>query len=340
MSSPRGGAILPISLTLNDRTGITLWAPPWEDENGDEWQGFLGDGAKILLFPTAAELAGFVASGADNDLADHPGWPRIQNTPPGGLRPAAEHEYDMDEVYELASSEPDPLTVSKLADLVDLVARIADCCEDGALRRLVGSTEAYADLVSDDVSYHGKDGRKRWSVLGDTVADTWERAVARVEQWLSWRGDFGGDTDLSEPGAVWETVSAAPIELVLPDASYFTLRAVHDDEVLFLGHDVTVYVFATVPGLAEFCREADEHDLQRLELWERVKGASPRDFEPAAGDTIDLREPSDDAAEIVGELADYCELDADLGVLETRPIDPAGWRALVTELAGCFQQQD
>ena len=44
-------AIVPITLTVNGRIGLTLYAPPWEDEDGEEWQGFLGDGAKILLYP-------------------------------------------------------------------------------------------------------------------------------------------------------------------------------------------------------------------------------------------------------------------------------------------------
>ena len=34
-------SIVPIALTLDDRTGYTLWAPPWE-EDGEEWQAFLG----------------------------------------------------------------------------------------------------------------------------------------------------------------------------------------------------------------------------------------------------------------------------------------------------------
>ena len=38
MSRP---SIVPIALTLDDRTGYTLWAPPWE-EDGEEWQAFLG----------------------------------------------------------------------------------------------------------------------------------------------------------------------------------------------------------------------------------------------------------------------------------------------------------
>ncbi len=82
-------------------------------------------------------------------------------------------------------------------------AKIADCCDDGALRRLVEGTPAYAELVDEDVSYQGKDGRKRWNELGDTIADSWERAIGRVDSWLSWQGDFSdsdfGDGDLLGP---------------------------------------------------------------------------------------------------------------------------------------------
>ena len=53
MSTP-SAAIVPITLTVNGRIGLTLYAPPWEDEDGEEWQGFLGDGAKILLYPSTA----------------------------------------------------------------------------------------------------------------------------------------------------------------------------------------------------------------------------------------------------------------------------------------------
>ena len=59
MTSTLGGdaAIVPITLTVNGRIGLTLYAPPWEDEDGEEWQGFLGDGSKILLYPGTRELA-------------------------------------------------------------------------------------------------------------------------------------------------------------------------------------------------------------------------------------------------------------------------------------------
>ena len=188
-------SIVPISLTVNGRTGVTLWAPPWEDDDGEEWHGFLGDGAKILLYPSARELATFVASGVDNDLSDHPAWGRVLKLTPNDMTPSDEDGYDLDQVYEWASGEPDPVHVSALANVVDMVAKIADCCDDGALRRLVENTPAYEALVDEDVSYQGRDGRKRWDELGDTIAESWERAITRVESWLSWQGDFSVEPD-------------------------------------------------------------------------------------------------------------------------------------------------
>ena len=158
--------------------------------------------------------------------------------------------------------------VSSLANVVDMVAKIADCCDDGALRRLVEDTPAYEELVDEDVSYQGKDGRKRWSDLGDTIADSWERAIARVESWLSWQGDFS-DSDL-EAETVWDRVGAEPIEIVLSEVTYLTVRGEvtrdaegDDSEVAFLGgeDDGEVVVFTEVGDLAEFCRSAKDHDL-------------------------------------------------------------------------------
>ena len=190
MTSAQDAAIIPITLTVNGRTGLTLWAPPWEDDEGEQWQGFLGDGSRMLLYPNARELADFIATGTENDLSDHPGWARVLRLTPDELRPAPEDAYDLDQVYEWASGEPDPVHVSALANVVDMVAKIADCCDDGALRRLVENTPAYADLVDEDNTYQGKEGRKRWNELGDVISESWERAISRVESWLSWIGDF------------------------------------------------------------------------------------------------------------------------------------------------------
>jgi hypothetical protein len=339
--------IVPITLTVNDRTGLTLYAPPWEDEDGEEWQGFLGDGAKILLYPNTADLAAFIASGEENDLSDHPGWGQILRATPDDLKPSSEDHYDLDAVYEWAGDEPDPVHVSALANVVDMVGRIADCCDDGALRRLVEGTPAYADLVDAEVSYQGKDGRKRWNELGDTIADSWERAIGRVDSWLSWQGDFT-TSEFSEDETLWDRVGAEPVEIVLPDATYLTVRGEiladidgTDTDVAFIGGDDYVAVFTEVAGLAHYCRTAKEHRLVKLEWWGELADEQDDDaFAPDDSASYDLRRPSADGAELVRELAEFCGLEADLEVLDGPAIDRDDWTELVTEIRTCLQQQD
>ncbi|HEY3718495.1 MAG TPA: hypothetical protein VGL39_28575 [Jatrophihabitantaceae bacterium] len=337
MTSSIDAAILPITLTVNGRTGLTLWAPPWEDDEGEEWQGFLGDGAKIVLFPNTRELGEFIASGEENDLSDHPAWGRVMKLTPDDLRPSGDDAYDLDQVYEWASGEPDPVHVSALGNVVDMVEKIAECCDDGALRRLVGSTPEYAELVSDEVSYQGKEGRKRWNELGDVIADTWERAISRVESWLTWRGDFS-ETDL-DTETVWDRVGAEPIELVLPDATYLTVRAEIDDEAVFLGEDGEIAVFTEPADLARYCRKAKDHELVKLERWAELAEADDDAFEPLLDSSYDLTAPSTKSAELVRELAAFCDLDADAEDLGD-PIDPEQWTALVAEIETCLQPKD
>jgi hypothetical protein len=346
MTRALDASIVPITLTVNGRIGLTLYAPPWEDEDGEEWQGFLGDGAKIVLFPNPWELANFIATGEENDLSDHPAWGRVQKLTPDQLRPGPDDTYDLDAVYELASGEPDPVHVSALANSVDMVARIADSCDDGALRRLVGSTPEYEDLVSDDVSYHGKEGRRQWNALGDVIAETWERALTRVESWLSWRGDFSA-TDL-ESETVWDRVGAEPIRLVLPDATYLTVRGeaetdsddTDEPEVLFLGSDGTIAVFSQLAGLARYCRTAEEHELTRLEWWEQLADETDDEvFAPALDASYDLTEPTPRGAVLLRELVAFCDLDAEEEDLAD-PIDAAQWRRIVAELQTCLERQD
>jgi hypothetical protein len=227
--------------------------------------------------------------------------------------------------------------VSALGNVVDMVEKIAESCDDGALRRLVGSTPEYAELVSDEVSYQGKEGRKRWNELGDVIAETWERAITRVESWLNWRGDFS-TSDL-DAETVWDRVGAEPIELVLADATYLTVRAETDDEVLFLGEDGTVMVFTEPADLARFCRTADEHELTRLQWWEELKDADDDAFEPLLDASYDLTTPSERSAQLVRELAAFCDLDADAEDLDD-PIDPERWSELVAEVETCLQLED
>jgi hypothetical protein len=341
MTAP-DGAIVPIQITLNERTGLTLWAPPWEDDDGEQWQGFLGDGAKIAVFPGVDELAEFIATTPDNDLSDHPFWPQIEKWTPAQLRPADDSHYDFDSVYEWAAEDPTPSTESSLANVVELGLQIGEACEDGALRRLLGSTPEYYDLINGDEGYTGRDGAKAWSALGDVIAGTWERALKRVEGWLDWRGDFAStdDEDL-EAESLWDRVNARPIELVFGDDDIvLTVRAVIDDQARFLGTGNEVAVFVEPEDLAEYCRLASEHDLIKLEWWGDVREADDDVFVPTPDDSYDLTEPTTRTADLLRELADFCELDADTDILDDTVIDRIEWDALVTELKTCLDRED
>ncbi|MEO6886119.1 MAG: hypothetical protein ABI232_07535 [Jatrophihabitantaceae bacterium] len=359
MTSSLDAAIIPITLTVNGRIGLTLWAPPWEDDGGELWQGFLGDGAKILMYPGSKELADFIASGVENDLSDHPAWGYVQKLTPDQLRPSGEDGYDLDQVYVWAADEPDPLVISSLANVVDMVAKIADCCDDGALRRLVENTPAYEALVDENVSYQGKDGSKRWNELGDTIADNWERAITRTESWLSWQGDFS----TSELGAesIWSRVGAEPIQIVLPDATYLTVRGwvspdaesdgpseaggadTEDGETdaAFLGHGDVVAVFTQVADLARYCRTPADHRLRKLEWWAELADVEDDAvFAPGTDSSYDLSKPSTRGAELLRQLAAVCLVETDTSVLDSPSVNKNDWRELLDQVRTCLEPQD
>ena len=193
--------IVAVSLTVNGRRGVTLYAPPWQDADGEEWQGFLGDGSKIVLLGTAAELHDWIAAHPDHDLADHPAWDSFAAGGAGSLEPAEEARYDFDAVYEWAAGEAEPVIVSELGDTVDMAGRVAECCEDGALRSLLNNTREYALLVEGETKYSGRDGAAEWTALGDVIAGSWERALNRIESWLRWEGTSVVPFDPDDDGA-------------------------------------------------------------------------------------------------------------------------------------------
>ncbi|WP_029433349.1 hypothetical protein [Blastococcus sp. URHD0036] len=149
-------SIVPIALTLDDRTGYTLWAPPWE-EDGEEWQAFLGttedDAARVHLFPTPAALASFCRTATDHDLADHPVWPVVTGLGAADLTPDDDHRYDLDGVYDIAAENPDRWAVEELAATIDIVSRLAECldtADDDELDDELGEDLDDEDLAADD----------------------------------------------------------------------------------------------------------------------------------------------------------------------------------------------
>ena len=199
-------SIVPIALTLDDRTGYTLWAPPWE-EDGEEWQAFLGasdDGAaRVHLFPSPAALAAFCRTRSDHDLADHPVWPVVVGLGAADLTPDDDHRYDLDGVYDIAAEAPDRWAVEELAATIDIVSRLAECLDTtdededdeddedddqfGAVAELVARPEIGSLGLGPD-AFAGRSGQDAWLGVGAALDELWEDVVEELSQHLDWTG--------------------------------------------------------------------------------------------------------------------------------------------------------
>ncbi len=247
-------SIVPIALTLDDRTGYTLWAPPWE-EDGEEWQAFLGttedDTAKVHLFPSPAALAAFCRTNNDHDLADHPVWPVVAGLGAADLTPDDDHRYDLDGVYDIAAENPDRWAVEELAATVDIVTRLAECLDTGAdtdddtdededeADGAGGQFEAIAELAAKPEigslglgvdAFVGRSGEDAWVGVGGILDDLWEDVVEELAGHLDWTGagsaaledypaasEDGGAEDLSDEVAPVdddEPGNAAPVRAI------------------------------------------------------------------------------------------------------------------------------
>jgi len=211
-------SIVPIALTLDDRTGYTLWAPPWE-EDGEEWQAFLGSTvdlpadindddpeapgptAVVHLFPSPAALAAFCRVSTDHDLADHPVWPVVATLGSEDLTPDEDHRFDLDGVYDVVAENPDRWAVDELAATLDIVGRLAECCDTPAddddedddetafesVAELVSRPEAAALGLGID-AFLGRDGEGAWARLGTAVDELWEDVLEELDDHLDWTG--------------------------------------------------------------------------------------------------------------------------------------------------------
>jgi hypothetical protein len=400
VTSATDASVVPIRLTLDGRTGVTLWATPWE-EDGEEWQAFLGAGQHVLLFGTAEEMAAHLRSGEDNDLTDHPRWKDLLRLRPAELEPDEDYVFDLDGAYELALADPDPYTVSELSDLVDLVQRVAEVCDDGTLLKLVEETPEFAALLADDASFAGSEGEERWTKVGAVVERSWEPLLERFGRLVEWRGEpvlaedledaeddddddvdvvdlKDTDADDGQPArepvvalvddapvtgstgpvevedddptdggtyTIWEVAGILPLAISLPSGTGYTLRTYNgdDDEPIFLGADLTVDVFRTTGGLADYCRSGEDHDLSEMVTWADIAEAEDLVVEPDPEEVYDLRSPTEDAVELALELADYCDLEGVTAALTRRrtggiPFD--AWTAAIDELETCIRWHD
>jgi hypothetical protein len=309
-------SIVPIALTLDDRTGYTLWAPPWE-EDGEEWQAFLGttvedpdDGAtaRVHLFPSPVALAAFCRTSTDHDLSDHPVWPIVAGLGAEDLTPDDDHRYDLDGVYDIAAENPDRWAVEELAATVDIVSRLAECLdtgdEDDDEDEDEGQFEAVAELVSRPEvgslglgveAFVGRAGEESWIRLGGAFDELWEDVVEELGEHLDWTG--AGTTSLEDYPPASEAAEGAPAELDEDDL---------DDELedVEIVEDAARPAGATATGVSTIrggsrITASPKEVATAAEFWEEV-GILPVEIVVREGAGLTLRCYVEDTARFLG----------------------------------------
>ncbi|HEX4247566.1 MAG TPA: primosomal protein [Pseudonocardia sp.] len=172
--------IVPIQLSLTAGDLITLWAPRWR-EDGEEWEGFLGDEEHVHAFPDTAALAAYVRTVTEHDLNDHPAWPLVRQLTVSELVPEEDQCYDLVGVPEIVADEPDTWTVSELSGITTLVRSLADTCELNAVHDVLNSAEGFALLERGTWAFNGREGAKLWEQLGDTIVARWDEVIDALD---------------------------------------------------------------------------------------------------------------------------------------------------------------
>ncbi|MFD2090296.1 hypothetical protein [Blastococcus deserti] len=299
-------SIVPIALTLDDRTGYTLWAPPWE-EDGEEWQAFLGttegERAVVHLFPSPERLAAFCRTSTDHDLADHPVWPVVAGLGADDLTPDDDHRFDLDGVYDIAAEEPDRWAVEELAATIDIVTRLAECLDtdgdedDGdddesqfeAVAELAAKPEIGSLGLGVD-AFVGRSGEEAWLGVGGVLDELWEDVVEELNEHFDWTG--AGSAALEDYPAASE-VEEVDADEVPEDRS--------DDVVLVDEEPAAATATAPVRTIARGGRinASPDEVASAAAFWESV-GILPVEIVVPEGAGVTLRCYVEDVARFLG----------------------------------------
>lgn len=217
--------IIPIALVLDERTGYTLWAPPWEEDD-EIWQAFLGKDDKILLFESPAQLAQFLRDEDDHDLADHPDWEEWEDSDPFELVPDDDHVFDLDGVYDIVATSPDRWSVTDLGRTLGIVDSIAQCCDEDIVEPVADTPEL--GLVSDGPgAFTGRGGERNWDKVAIAISGQWETVCQRVSEWIDWREPVNLDDDFAESQRELDS-AAVPVDD--PDALIEAEEAAREED--------------------------------------------------------------------------------------------------------------
>ncbi len=196
--------IVPIRLGLTKGDLYTLWAPRWRDA-GDEWEAFLGEGDALFAFESVADLAAFVRTNTDNDLADHPAWEKLTAANAHKLQSADDREYDIVGVPELVADKPTEESVATVHRTLVVVSSIGSVCELTAISKFFNGNPVLGTLGGGMDNFTGRSGRKRWAEVEAVIGRGWDSVLDAIDEIVTIPEDIDGgavkkaESELAEP---------------------------------------------------------------------------------------------------------------------------------------------
>jgi hypothetical protein len=327
--------IVPVQLSLTEGDLVTLWAPRWR-EDGEEWEAFLGDDDALFAFPTVAELAAFVRTEPEHDLADHPAWSLVPDLTVAELTPEETQRYNIIGVPEIAAEDLDTWTVGELAEIVEMVRSIADVCDLEVVTEVLDSAPAFGLLHQGTLPFAGREGTRLWNQLVETIAERWDDVIDAIDDMIDTpevdtaaltaaekeaavleNTDDEAADDLSvadtaaddeddpeeEDGeaAFWKDVGIDPIRITTDAGDGITLRCFIDGKPVFLGSGTRIELFKNERALTRWIATdgAEGHDLAAASTWPEVAARAGSELTVTVEDmnTYVLTELAEDLAE-------------------------------------------
>ncbi|MEZ0050397.1 hypothetical protein ABIA30_001395 [Mycobacterium sp. MAA66] len=172
--------IVPVRLGLTQGDLYTLWAPLWRDSE-DEWEAFLGKDEDLYAFESVADLAAFVRTNTDNDLADHPAWQRLTEANAHRLDPKPERRHDLVAVPEMVSKKPTEESVTALRRTLQVVGALGAVCDLIAVAKFFNGNPVLANLGGGIETFQGRTGRKRWSEVETAIVRSWQNVLDAID---------------------------------------------------------------------------------------------------------------------------------------------------------------
>ncbi len=172
--------IVPVRLGLTKGDLYTLWAPSWRDAD-DEWQAFLGRDEDLYGFESVADLAAFIRTSTENDLADHPSWAALKESSAHRLDPSEDHRHDLIGVPEVAAEKPTEESIATLLHALAVVQAIGSVCDLPVVTKFYNGNPVLGSLGGGLEAFEGRAGRKRWAEIEAVIARSWDGVVDAID---------------------------------------------------------------------------------------------------------------------------------------------------------------